>query len=86
VVTAEYDPLRDEGEDYARRLRQSGVPVWCIRYEGQIHGFLAVGPELADTLDVLSRIGEAALASDDTNGARWHADIPELRSPAVYGG
>ncbi len=87
VVTAEYDPLRDEGEDYARRLRQSAVPVWCIRYQGQIHGFLAVGPQLADTLDVLARIGEAAtLASDDHDGPPWHAGIPQLRSPASYAG
>jgi acetyl esterase len=39
ILTAEFDPLRDEAERYAARLEEAGVEARCVRYQGAIHGF-----------------------------------------------
>jgi acetyl esterase len=59
VITAEFDPLRDEGEAYAERLRAAGVPVTCTRYDGTIHSFVS----MAAILDVGKRAFEQIVAA-----------------------
>jgi acetyl esterase len=44
IIVAEADVLRDEGEAYTNKLRSAGVPVTAVRYQGIIHGFVALNP------------------------------------------
>lgn len=42
IITAQYDPLRDEGEEYGKRLREAGNQVEVYRFEDALHGFFAL--------------------------------------------
>jgi len=67
VITAEYDPLVDEGERYAAMLRSAGVPVRTIRYPGMIHGFMSY----LGRVDVAkAAVAECADALIDTMGTQ----------------
>jgi acetyl esterase len=75
VMTAEYDPLRDEGEAYAARLRDAGVPTLLKRYEGMIHGFLNNTAEFEQARLALSE------AANELKKA--FATVPALASEAT---
>jgi acetyl esterase len=72
VMTSELDPLRDEGEAYAARLRECGVPVLARRWDGQIHGagaMTALLPSARECRDEVLRALRAALRGDDDRPA-----------------
>ena len=59
VITAEYDPLRDEGEAYGARLGAAGVDVTVHRYDQMIHGFFSFGDLVPEGKAAVDEAGEA---------------------------
>jgi acetyl esterase len=58
-MTAEIDPLRDEGEEFAKRLLKAGIPTRHYRAIGMTHGFLRARDFSDSALDGQKRLGEA---------------------------
>ncbi len=56
IVTAEYDPLRDEGEAYGQRLQEAGVTVTQSRYPGMIHAFIRMTARLDKAKEALDQV------------------------------
>lgn len=63
VVTAEFDPLCDDGERYADALRAAGVPVTYRRYDGMVHGFFWMAGVLDQARALYEEIGKEVRAS-----------------------
>jgi acetyl esterase len=57
LLTAGADPLRDEGDEYAKRLKEAGVAVTCRHFPGQFHGFFTMGKLLQQANVAASDIG-----------------------------
>lgn len=59
VITAEFDPLRDEGNAYARKLADAGVATSHVQYNGMIHAFFSLGDFLDDGKSAQALAGTA---------------------------
>jgi acetyl esterase len=59
IITAEFDPLRDEGEAYAATLEAAGVPAKASRYDGLIHGFFGMGAIVPAVNAAVEEAGDA---------------------------
>jgi acetyl esterase len=62
-ITAEFDPLRDEGEAYAARLRGAGVEATTSRYDGMFHGFFGMAGVLDQGRRAIAEAGAALRAA-----------------------
>ncbi len=58
VISAEFDPLRDEGEAYAQRLREAGVDTRLVRCDGVVHGFLQMPDLIPEAGHALTQIAQ----------------------------
>ncbi|MFR1809609.1 MAG: alpha/beta hydrolase fold domain-containing protein, partial [Pygmaiobacter massiliensis] len=58
IITAEYDPLRDEGEAYGRALSGAGVETKIVRLASAIHGFIALPPRFVHVKRAYAQINE----------------------------
>ncbi len=63
VITAECDPIRDQGEAYAQRLKESGVPVELKRYDGAIHAFFNLAGVIDSGKQAIEDAGAALKAA-----------------------
>jgi acetyl esterase len=92
IVTAEFDPLRDDGEAYAARLQAAGVRVQSRRYDGQLHGFFQMGGVMNRGLQAIDEsaaalraaLGSAPDRDRDRRGARDPAPSLDREAYARY--
>jgi len=63
VITAQYDPLRDQGAAYVEKLRADGIEVTHTNYEGMVHAFFQFGPIVAKGAAAVTEVAIAAKAA-----------------------
>ena len=68
ILTAEFDPLRDEGEEYGRRMKQAGCRVHIERIKGALHGYFALGIEHLYVQESLRYINHFLSVEDNRDG------------------
>jgi len=73
MITAEYDPLRDEGEAFAKQLKKAEVEVAHHRFPGMIHGFMSMGTLVEDGRRALQMICEKLRAMLKKSGYKKSA-------------
>lgn len=69
VITAEFDPLRDEGEQFAQRILREGGDAVAVRFEGQVHGFAALIGSIHDAAEATALISRV-IATGSLSEAR----------------
>jgi len=74
VITAEFDPLRDEGEAYGKRLSEAGVETTTTRYDGMIHGFFNMGAAVDKSVQAVDEASAALRKAFARSGAPSAAD------------
>lgn len=70
VLTAEFDPLRDEGEAYGEKLKAAGVTTLIKRYDGFIHGFISMTDALEGARDAVSLLAAELRNSFNDKGQK----------------
>ena len=78
IIIAEFDPLKDEGLAYARRLREAGNEVEAVTYTGMVHGFISMGGAVDAARHAQSFAAAALKRRFAVNGTR-----PSPSSPAA---
>jgi acetyl esterase len=76
IVTAGFDPIRDDGLNYAAQLRAAGVPVELLHYSGQFHGFVNFDALIGAARDALARIGSSLTRA-------YHGENPADRTVEI---
>ena len=82
IITAECDPLRDEGEAYARRLKDSGVPVTTKRYPGMIHPFFSLPGAVPQAYEAIEQVARQVRSAQVLYGdPSAHRLLPRTPTP-----